>query len=399
MRILFISNYYYPFSKGGYDLYCKDLVEWFYKQGNYEVGVLTSEGNTNFTFSYPIYRQLKILDDLKYKLLRYNLLKKIFINIYNLYVTNKTIKSFNPDILFFSDVRWIEGFSILESFKNKKKTILRVGDAAIFEQMFYFSHEVTGLKEKTKKLIWKFLGLPVPSSPIVDTIIANSEFTLDKCLQQNVAPHNFKIHNGIMLGDSKKKWPQRNYQGELKLLCVGRATPARGIHLILEAAKKLVNKKKISCNITIVGTRNDEYTRSLFNAIQQSSIKGKVTFIEWMDKDKLEPIYLDHHIFVHPHLRPTSFPNSILEAMKFGLPVITTSLGGPVEFIKHEKTGFLIDPGDIDAMCEAIFLLATRSGLAEHISSNAYKYLEDNLDFVNQSEKYEKVIRDMVGDS
>lgn len=399
MRILFVSNYYYPFSKGGYDIYCKNLVEWFSKQGDYDVSVLTSEGNTDFAFNYPVYRQLKILDDLKYKLLRYNLLKKIFINIYNLYVTNKTIKSFNPDILFFSDVRWIEGFSILESLKNKKKTILRVGDVAIFKQLFYFSQERTGMKEKVKKLIWKLMGLPVPASPVVDTVIANSEHHLDKCLQQNVARFYFKIHNGIMLRDSKKKWPQRNYQSELKLLFVGRVTPRKGLHLMLEAAKKLIDINKIFCHVTIVGARNDEHTRSLYNSIEKSSIEGKVTFIEWMDIDKLEPIYLDHHIFIYPNLKTLSFPNVILEAMKYGLPVIASSLGGPAEFIEHEKTGFLIDPGDIDAIYEAIYLLATQYGLAEYISSNAYKYLEDNLDFVNQSKKYEKVIRDMVGDS
>lgn len=397
MKILFISNHYYPFSKGGYDIYCKNLVEWFYKQGNYDVSVLTSEGNTDFAFSYPVYRQLKILDDLKYKRLRYNLLKKIFINIYNLHVTNKTINSFNPDILFFSDVRWIEGFSILESLKNKKKTILRVGDVAIFKQLFYFSHERTGLKEKVKKLIWKLMSLPFPTSPVVDTVIANSEDHLDKCQQQEIARHYFKIHNGIKLGDSKKKWPQRNSQGKLKLLFVGRVTPSKGLHLILEAAKKLNDKNKISCHVTIVGTRNDDHAKSLYNSIQKSSIEDKVTFIEWIDNDKLEPIYLDHHIFVYPNLKTLSFPNTILEAMKYGLPVIASSLGGPAEFIEHEKTGFLIDPGDIDAIYEAIYSLATKSGLAEYISSNAYKYLEDNLDFGNQSKKYEKVIMDMVG--
>ncbi|MFC2167333.1 glycosyltransferase family 4 protein, partial [Acidobacteriota bacterium] len=189
------------------------------------------------------------------------------------------------------------------------------------------------------------------------------------------------------------------YHGELKLLFVGRATPVKGIPLIFEAVKNLVDEYGISCYITLVGTGNNEYTRSLQHTMQQSCLKDRVTFLEWMDKDKLEPIYLDHHIFIHPHLKPTSFPNSLLEAMKFGLPVITTSLGGPAEFIKHKKTGFLIEPGDIKAISKTIYLLATQPGLPEHISSNAYKYLEDNLDFINQSEKYEKVIRDMVRDS
>ena len=48
---------------------------------------------------------------------------------------------------------------------------------------------------------------------------------------------------------------------------------------------------------------------------------------------------------VHP-ARFSGMPNAVLEAMACGLPVVTTAVGGTPEAIEHDRTGWLVTPGD-----------------------------------------------------
>jgi glycosyltransferase involved in cell wall biosynthesis len=58
-------------------------------------------------------------------------------------------------------------------------------------------------------------------------------------------------------------------------------------------------------------------------------------------------------LVVMPSLRE-SFGIVALEAMAMKVPVIASRIGGLAEIVVNEKTGFLVPPGDADALAEAI---------------------------------------------
>src|SRR6202011_1130563 len=49
-----------------------------------------------------------------------------------------------------------------------------------------------------------------------------------------------------------------------------------------------------------------------------------------------------------------NLPTVIMEAMAAGLPVVSTSVGGIPEMVVHDKTGFLVPPGDATSLADAI---------------------------------------------
>jgi glycosyltransferase involved in cell wall biosynthesis len=66
-----------------------------------------------------------------------------------------------------------------------------------------------------------------------------------------------------------------------------------------------------------------------------------------------------------------SFSMTVLEASAMGLPVIATRSGGPAEIIDDGATGFLVPPGDIEAMTNAMRALADDNALAAEMGAAA----------------------------
>ncbi len=69
-------------------------------------------------------------------------------------------------------------------------------------------------------------------------------------------------------------------------------------------------------------------------------------------------------------------PISVLEAMACGLCVVSTNAGGIPYLLEHEHDALLIPPDDPEAMAAAVRRLLTEAGLAERISSNARRKVE-----------------------
>ena len=68
----------------------------------------------------------------------------------------------------------------------------------------------------------------------------------------------------------------------------------------------------------------------------------------------------------------------IQEAMAAGVPVIATRVGGVAYQIEHGKTGFIIEPGDVETLAETLEALLENDELRKTIASSAKSYAEDN---------------------
>jgi glycosyltransferase involved in cell wall biosynthesis len=96
---------------------------------------------------------------------------------------------------------------------------------------------------------------------------------------------------------------------------------------------------------------------------EELGILSKVRFCGFLSQAELMELYAKSHFFLHPSETPPDqnqegIPNSVLEAMSTGLPVLATRHGGIPEAVEHGRSGFLVEERDFEALASAMKLLA-----------------------------------------
>lgn len=91
--------------------------------------------------------------------------------------------------------------------------------------------------------------------------------------------------------------------------------------------------------------------------------------------EELANCYKDSDIYLLP-THGEGMPTSVLEAMAFGLPVITRPVGGLKDFFEDGKMGYLIEDFDTNEYIEKIVQLMRNEKLYESISSYNYNYAQ-----------------------
>jgi glycosyltransferase involved in cell wall biosynthesis len=170
------------------------------------------------------------------------------------------------------------------------------------------------------------------------------------------------IHNAI---DPETWSPQRvtgNLREELDLGqafpvvgYVGRIMPEKDLDTWLRAAA-LVAQKYSQARFVLVGDGRDGATQHQLQQLAVSlEIANQVIFLGY--REELLPVYATFDIFMLSSRRE-GLPNSILEGMAMGLPVVTTDVAGAKELVVNGQTGFVLPQGDVHGLAHAIINLA-----------------------------------------
>jgi glycosyltransferase involved in cell wall biosynthesis len=85
-------------------------------------------------------------------------------------------------------------------------------------------------------------------------------------------------------------------------------------------------------------------------------------------------------------------PVGIIEAMAAGLPVVSTRHAGIPDVVIENKTGFLVDEGDINTMAKAIIKLAENRKLLSEFGTNGKVLIEKNFTL----EKHINILNDII---
>ncbi len=137
-----------------------------------------------------------------------------------------------------------------------------------------------------------------------------------------------------------------------------------------------------------------------------SELMGRVEirFIPYQEDTKLvASFYQAADIYLHA-AKADTFPNTVLEALACGTPVVATAVGGIPEQIKglgwerhtkeypvypiSEATGILVPPKDPECLAKAIWLLLKDEKLREHLGGNAAKDARARFDLDKQVDAY-----------
>jgi len=222
-----------------------------------------------------------------------------------------------------------------------------------------------------------FVGsLPAPLRRLVGWILARQTSVI--VLSQSWATYVKAIaprakveilHNYVALPDLSTRAPRD--VGRVNLLFLGLVGHRKGVFDLLPAMAEVL-KQHPSVHLTLGGNGEVERARSL---VQELGIAHAVTLAGWVGgEDKLRYLRCAD-VYVLPS-HNEGLPMSLLEAMSWGVPVISTRVGGIPELVRDGEDGLLVNAGNPQALAAAIGHLAGNPAERERMGACARSRVE-----------------------
>jgi glycosyltransferase involved in cell wall biosynthesis len=168
---------------------------------------------------------------------------------------------------------------------------------------------------------------------------------------------------------------------------VGRLAPEKDLDILMEVSHGLPMEIKEKVHWLIAGDG------PLVEELQKQK-PNNMTFTGYLKGEALAELYASSDLFVFPSTTET-FGNVVLEANACGAAVIGSRAGGVQEIIKHNQTGILCEPKNIESFVKGISHLIRQPILLEDMGRKARKFaLSQSWDsiFSNLLCQYEEVI-------
>jgi glycosyltransferase involved in cell wall biosynthesis len=162
---------------------------------------------------------------------------------------------------------------------------------------------------------------------------------------------------------------RENTNQEFKLIVTRNLEPIYGlptaIRAVARATKELPNLK-----LLIAGSGPQK--KELLKLIDDLDLQNNVSFVGRLGPGEIELFYRDADIMLNP-TTVDNMPNSVLEALASGLPIITTDVGGIPYIVDDEKTALMVSVGDDEAMARQIIRLYKDEGVRQTLINNGLK--------------------------
>ncbi len=164
-------------------------------------------------------------------------------------------------------------------------------------------------------------------------------------------------------------------KGPLRLLYVGRAIRSKGLRDAVRAIARLSDR----CDATLTAAGAGEDLELCRKEALSLGIADRISFLGRVDRTTVERLYAIHDAFIFPSFRePTG--GVLLEAMRYGLPIITTNIGGP-NYIVDEECGIKVEVKDPDqfaqALADAICQLSSDAALRDRLRRGAQERVSE----------------------
>jgi len=149
--------------------------------------------------------------------------------------------------------------------------------------------------------------------------------------------------------------------------------PRKGIHHLIRAFARVVQEFP-EARLEIVGRdENPEYAEELRREAIRLGMNGRIFFVGEVSQVELANRMRRSCVFVLPTYSE-GLPRVVFEAMATGVPVIATAVSGIPEIVKDGITGFLVPPGDEEALAERLRWVLKHPQEVEDIGRRAREF-------------------------
>ena len=188
---------------------------------------------------------------------------------------------------------------------------------------------------------------------LIKSVIRKSDFltvytwNIEKAFKENYFPHKpVTVTQGWVdtefSGDTKKKKPTKKY-----IVFVGRWDESKGIFVLLEAFSKI--RENTNAELVLIGPPHQK--EKVEKEIERLEIKKHVKQLGFVTVEEMVGWYQKAWVVTVPALHGDAFGFSLMEAMHYGTPVVTTD-GVGLDDLEYE--GMVVKKGSVDELTKVL---------------------------------------------
>ncbi len=165
----------------------------------------------------------------------------------------------------------------------------------------------------------------------------------------------------------------------------GRLVPEKGVDLLLRAFAVVVRQIP-DARLLIAG--DGPQRENLIRLTAEFNITSRVRFLGHLSQPEMERLFAAAWLQVVPSRWAEPFGLVAAEAMMRGTAVVAAAVGALTEFIREGDTGFLVSPGDSEALARPMLCLLADRELADMIGRNGHEAALERFDKTAYLEKF-----------
>jgi glycosyltransferase involved in cell wall biosynthesis len=396
MKVLFITEYFFPKIKGGGEISCFLLGKYLTKLG-VEVHILTSKFSKTkeeeIIEGMFIHRKTKtgknpssVLSNFKRTLIFPKSVKEN---------TKKLMEKYNFDLIHYFNIN--SSYGVI---KTKIPKIMHINSPTLFcpkgnllygtkySCNLYCNYEIFKKCFSNSKYIGKIRNnFFLKYNPFFRRYIYKlykNKISLLENFNHFIPISNFLAKRLQILGIHKdkisvvpniietEKFEKNKLKGnKLKIIYLGSYIESKGILTLLKSLKKL--KRDYICNLYGEGILEKEIKKSI------SINKLKVVVNKKVKYKEIPKLISKHNVLILPSLISEAFGRVLVEAMASGCLPIASRVGGTSDIIKNKKNGYLFEPGDDKELNEILNNLKLSEINKEQLIEESKKYQGENI--------------------
>lgn len=211
---------------------------------------------------------------------------------------------------------------------------------AAFRKYFFKGWRTEVTRRWTSDLLLRFSRSTVETARRASLVLATNRDTMEMASRAGAKRVEIFLDTGLPDSFFPDTPLVRNTHDVMKILWVGRIFPRKGLPVVLEALYRV--RHDLPYQLTVLG---DGYMMEVIRSlVDQYGLKGKVDLRGQVPWEEVRKAYETHDLFMFCTLRD-SFGAQFLEAMAYGLPVVTLDHQGAGDHIPDEA-GIKVPVGD-----------------------------------------------------
>jgi glycosyltransferase involved in cell wall biosynthesis len=215
----------------------------------------------------------------------------------------------------------------------------------------------------------------------------------------SAAPRIEVVHCGVATSRVRPRYGPEG--GAFRIACVARLEEKKGQARLVDACADLV-RRGIDVHCDLVGDGPQSF--ALAERIAALGLDDRVVLYGALPRERALSLVAAADAVALPCLvtaagRRDGIPVALMEAMALGKPVVASRISGIPELIGHERSGLLVEPGDADALAEALSRLARDPAMRRRLGAAGRSCIEREFDLDRSAAQLGELFHGAVADA